>query len=82
MTPQNVVPAAGAVVNVIVLVDTVYEVVGSWTTPPSEMMSAFGDPGVTAVDALVRLNVVVTPLKPDEISSSFAYEPMRGGLPI
>ena len=51
-------------------------------TPPSEMISAFGDPGVTEVELLVRLNVVVTPLKPPDISSSLLYEPMSGGLPI
>ena len=82
MTPQNAVPEAGAGLNVIVLPDTVYEVVGSWTTPPSEITSAFGEPGVTAVELLVRLNVVVDPLKLPEISSSFLYEPMSGGLPI
>jgi hypothetical protein len=46
------------------------------------MISAFGDPGVTEVELLVRLNVVVTPLKPPDISSSLLYEPMSGGLPI
>ena len=82
ITPQNAVPDAGAVVNVIVLVETVYDDVGSCTTPPSEMISAFGDPGVTEVELLVRLNVVVDPLKLPDISSSLLYEPMSGGFPI
>jgi hypothetical protein len=82
MTPKKAVLAAGAVVNVMVLPDTVYEVIGSWMTPPREMIKALADPGVTAVEELVRLKVVVDPLKPDDISSIFLYEPTRGGLPI